>query len=78
MRGPRIPTALLRRQGSTRAASRSIVGALVAPPGRQARHGPERIRRQPGPRVYMWHTPPEARPRVVIWAEHGISRGPWP
>lgn len=53
-----------RRQGGPRAASpHSIMGALVAPPGRQVRHGPARVRRSRGP-GHLWYTPPEVRSRV--------------
>ena len=45
------------------ASPHSIMGALVAPPGRQVRHGPARVRRSRGP-GHLWYTPPEVRSRV--------------
>ena len=54
---------------------RSIVGALVAPPGRQVRHGPAHIRRSRGP-GFLWRTPPEARSRSYAWAASGMLSRP--
>ena len=55
----------------------SIMGALVAPPGRQFDTGLLYIRRSRGP-GFLWRTPPEARSRGVIWVALYISHGLWP
>ena len=57
------------------ASPHSIMGALVAPPGRQVRHGPAHIRRSRGP-GFLWRTPPEARSRSYAWAASGMLSRP--
>ena len=57
------------------ASPHSIMGALVAPPGRQVRHGPARVRRSRGP-GHLWYTPPEARSRSYAWAASGMLSRP--
>lgn len=57
------------------ASPHSIMGALVAPPGRQVRHGPAHIRRSRGP-GFLWRTPPEARSRSYAWAASDMLSRP--
>lgn len=64
-RGPHIPTALLAPSGQHAGGIPQHRGALLAPPGRQVRHGFAMCTAQPGPWV------------LVVYPAGGVIAGVW-